>query len=473
MVPTPQQHRRRRLAETAGTAGRTALQVAIDRVRDRHRDPVTAIVDACQALGGTYVKLGQLIGSAPGLFGPTLADAFRRLLDTGPAVPFSAVAAAVEAELCRPLDRVFAAFTEQPLAAASIAVVHRATLLSGEDVAVKVLRPGITETVEADLALLTPVIRGLARQGIEAAVPLHAFLSGLSGQLRDELDLRREAQAMSRFRETYRRHGIDRIVIPRVFPQFSGQRVLTMEYLDGIAIDDPALTDWEGADPRTLLLELLRAWFVTAILDGAFHGDLHAGNLMVLRDGRLGLIDWGILARLDRTTHWLLRRLVEACLGDPSGWRDIAETYRLAGVSMHEEFGLSDRSAAALVRAQFEPVLTRPLGRVELSSLVVTSRDVASATRDREGPESLRERAERWRATRRWARRVVDAGLQEKPFDRANFLLGKQLMYVERFGKLYLPDVALLHDRRFLRSLLRSPGPPPPIGPDADPRAFS
>jgi aarF domain-containing kinase len=438
--------------------------------RGRRPSGPETLAAACQELGGAFVKLGQLIGSAPGMFGSPLADAFRCVLDTGPPVPFPEVAAAVEADLGRPLDELFSTFGERPVAAASLAVVHRATLPGGEAVAVKVLRPGIESVVDADLAVLTPLVRFLARQGVEAAAP--AFLSGLRAQLRDELDLRIEAAAMTAFRERYRALGLERIVIPAVHPDRTGRRTLTMEFLDGVPIDDPRTVDWDGTDPRALLLELLRAWFTTAVLDGAFHGDLHAGNVMLLRDGRLGLIDWGILGRLDPATHWLLRRLLEVCLGDAAGWREIAEAYRVAGVSMHGDVGLSDRAAGAIFRAQFEPVLTRPLGRVDLKSLILTSRHVMAARRGTHEPESLRERLERLRASRRFARQLVDGGMRETAFDRANLLLGKQLMYVERFGKLYLPDVALLHDRRFLRTLLRSPGPPSPLGQAAGPHAF-
>jgi predicted unusual protein kinase regulating ubiquinone biosynthesis (AarF/ABC1/UbiB family) len=454
----------KRLLETLSIVGRTTTR---QLVRRRSPSTLDAVVGAFQQLGATYVKLGQLLGSAPGVFGAEVSDAFRALLDTGPAVPMAEVTRIVEADLGRPVDEAFASFNTTPIAAASIAVVHWATLADGRDVAVKVLRPHIAETVDADIALLEPIVRFLARQGVETAAPIHQFLAGLQRQVAEELDLRNEARVMGRFRALYRESGLDRIVIPEVHPTLSGRNTLTMDFLRGVPIDDPALIGQAGDNPRELLLQLLKAWFITAVGEGVFHGDLHAGNLLLLDDSRLGLIDWGILGRLDPATHWVFRRMLEGCLGDESAWLDVAEVYHQAGVTMQDEFGLTPELAAAIVRNQLQPILTQPLGVVDLATLVVTSQDVARVIRPESAPtdeqESLVDRVRRIRASRRFFRRIVDQELHSTEFDRANFMLGKQLMYVERFGKMYLPDVALLNDRDFVLSLLAAKGPPSPL----------
>ena len=454
----------RRAGRTLAVAARAAARAATCR-RSQAGGALEPVVEAFQDLGATYVKFGQLIGSSPGIFGPAWSGAFRAVLDQGPALPAALVRAQIEAELGRPIDRLFSSFDDRPLASASIAVVHRARLPAGHPVAVKVVRPGIAAVIDTDVGILSPLVRFLARLGVEQVAAVHSFLGGLGQQVSEELDLRHEAAAMDRFRLLFARMGLDLIVVPEVYASHSGRGVLTMDLLDGVAIDDPASVDWNGADPRALLLQLLKGWFATAVLDGIFHGDLHAGNMLLLRDGRLGLIDWGILGRLDPVTHWLFRRLLEACLGDVSGWRDVAEVYRVMGLSMQDDFDMPDDVAATMARAQLEPILTRPFGRIDLTTLFVTSRDAAGAMPRAASVESGRERWDRWRTACRYGRRVVDQGLREQPFDRANFMLGKQLLYVERLGKMYLPDVALLHDRRFVRNLLASPGPRSPLGP--------
>src|SRR6185295_1377202 len=117
---------------------------------------------------------------------------------------------------------------------------------------------------------------------------------------------------------------LPQVVIPEPFPALSGPRMLTMEYLDGVPIDDVARIAELGADPRPLIEQLVRGWFITALRDGTFHADVHAGNLLLLRDGRVGVVDWGIVGRLDARTHRFLRRTIEGALGDETAWDDIA-----------------------------------------------------------------------------------------------------------------------------------------------------
>src|SRR5205085_3504488 len=132
---------------------------------------------AFESLGATYLKLGQIVASSPGMFGEAIATEFRTCLDTGSAVPFDQVRRAVENDLCRPLETMFTSFDPDPIGRASLAVVHRATTLDGCDVAVKVLRPGIEDVIATDLALMTPLFELLADQlGMEIAGSLHMAL---------------------------------------------------------------------------------------------------------------------------------------------------------------------------------------------------------------------------------------------------------------------------------------------------------
>src|SRR2546430_12169566 len=153
-----------------------------------------------EALGATYMKFGQFVASAPGLVGENIAAEFRSCLDTGPAVPFGAVRATIESELGRPLSACYSRFEESPAAAASMAVVHRAWLHDGTPVAVKVLRPGIEQTVATDLQMMERTARFLAARGVEQGWNMVSLIVGLRAQVAEELHLLNEAAAMDGFR---------------------------------------------------------------------------------------------------------------------------------------------------------------------------------------------------------------------------------------------------------------------------------
>ncbi|MGH7961558.1 MAG: ABC1 kinase family protein, partial [Candidatus Binatia bacterium] len=209
---------------------------------------------AFAALGASYVKLGQLFASSPSLFGEELAAACRALLDTGPAVPIEVVRNSVESELGRPLADMFAEFEPEPIGSASLAVVHRATTHDGRKVAVKLLRPGIEETVAADVVLMKPVLELIvAFVGSEVAGPLAQFVRAFREQVSEELDLRREAQTMLRHRALLTQSDTPLLVIPEPYLDLCSRWVLSMEFLDGVPVDDLSRVFALGVDPRPLV----------------------------------------------------------------------------------------------------------------------------------------------------------------------------------------------------------------------------
>ena len=396
-------------------------------------------------LGGTFVKLGQLIACAESIVGPELAAAFRGTLDRGAAVPFPAIQRVVDEDLG---PGAFATLESTPLAAASIAVVHRATLHDGTAVAVKVLRPGIEDVIAADLALMEPLLRHIAQQlGIDLARLLHGVVIGLREQLCEELNLRNEAEALDHFRALLELHSVGRITAPAPVHAHTSRRVLTMELLDGVPIDDLAAIEERGINPAPMVEELVKSWFTTALQHGVFHGDVHAGNLLLLRDGRVGVIDWGIVGRLDEDNLRFFRQMIRASLGDESAWDDVtAHISRAYGPSLAEALGLVDEEMITkFVRMQIEPLLTRPFGEVSVAMMVAGPPPELVGTA--QVPKSLRER-------RRFQRSLMNAEGVGGSFDRAQFLLGKQLVYFERYGKRYLPDTPLLDDIEVYRALL-------------------
>jgi len=454
----------RRLAPT--------LVLASARAGRARRDPLAyarAVRLAAQDLGGTFVKFGQLVASSPGLFGPELAEEFRACLDTGPAVPLDRVREVIESNLSMTLERAFSSFEDVPIGRASIAVVHRARLSDGRDVAVKVLRPGVARSVSVDLAVMVPLFALLTRvTGAQLAGGAVQLLDGLRLQVGEELDLRNEARALTRFGALLDEAGFAALVVPEPVPERSGPDVLTMSLLDGAAIDDLAGAARLGVDPAPLVDQLIRSFFTLVVREGVFHGDVHAGNLLLLRDGRLGIIDWGIVGRLDDRTHAFLLRILDAILGDESAWRDVTayfvESY---GPQLRDAMGMDDEQLSVFMRSMLEPVLLRPFGEFSLGEMLLS---VQARAAEAYGIElrtggffaALR----RLRVERRLHRAAMAGGGLSSEFDRQNFLLGKQLLYFERYGKLFLADAPILTDRAFVEGLLaaarRDEGPSAP-----------
>jgi len=410
-------------------------------------------------LGGTFMKFGQMVASSPGLFGEEMAAEFRSCLDTGPPVPFADVRQQVEDDLGQRLEEAYAEFEREPIGRASIAVVHRARLHDGRQVAVKVLRPGIEQLVATDLDLMQPLFEVLARQtGDQMAGSMLQLVDGLRQQLGEELDLRNEGRALAHFRQLGTEVELPLVVVPEPHPGLSGPNVLTMEYLRGVPIDDLARVAELGYDPAPLVEEVVRSFFVTAVRWGAFHGDVHAGNMLLLDDGRIGIIDWGIVGRLDHDTHMFFLRLLVGVLGDESAWPDItAHLTRTYGRAIQEGLGLDDAQLSAFLRSLIEPTLTRPFGEVSLAALLEAPQaQVARARGVALHERSLRAAMVRLRSQRRMRRIADEAGGLMSDFDRGTFLLGKQLMYFERYGKMFLSDVPIMHDRQFFADLLAS-----------------
>jgi ABC1 atypical kinase-like domain len=362
VLPAPgRRARARRAVHTARVTARRFRALVARRVLRRPLTPsafAAPLRRTFEDLGATYLKFGQLVASSPGVFGDEVANEFRSCLDTGPPVPFPAVRAAVEATIGRPLAQAFRRFEETPVGRASLAVVHRAELADGRPVAVKVLRPGVDAVIATDLHLMRPLFDFLSlRVGVSEAGQLVRLLDGFREQVAEELDLRNEARAMAWYRDLLRDLDLGMIVVPEPYPELSGARVLTMEYLDGVPIDD-----------------------------------------------------FAAIAAL----------------------------------------GLGEAELAEFVRGVMEPLLTRPFGEASLGTLLSAVQgkvgDVAAPT--------WRARVRRLREQRKLHAGVFAHGAVGSSFDRGTFLLAKQLMYFERYGKLFMADSSLLADREFVAGLL-------------------
>ena len=332
-------------------------------------DYATALV----AIGPAAIKLGQALSTRPDLVGEKAAANLSQLQDDLPPAPFKAIKAVIETSFGAPLDSLFSSFDEVPVGAASIAQVHRAVTTEGREVAVKVLRPGIEEEFAKAIETYEWAAAHVERYGGEAERlrPRHVVAQFRQWTAR-ELDLQREAASASELKENMvAEPGYH---IPDIDWRRTARRVLTLEWMDGIKLNDRDALIEAGHDCRALAATLVRAFLRQAVVDGFFHADLHHGNLFALPDGRIGAIDFGIMGRIDRRARvWLAEILYGLITGN---YRRVAEIHFEAQyVPAHhsvEEFATALRAAGEPIRGL--PVKDISVGRM-LESLFSITRD--------------------------------------------------------------------------------------------------
>ncbi len=265
---------------------------------------------AFERLGPTYIKLGQIISSGEGIFPEELVEEFRLLRDRVPPEPFATVRRTIEEDLGRPLAEVFLSFDRDPIASASIAQVHAATLRSGEPVVVKVQRRTVASLVRLDIAAMAwiaPMLVG--RIPVATLTNPPALVELFAETIVEELDFRLEAQNMLDIAAVFAGTGQRSVVVPRPHPRLITRRVLVMEHLHGFAWGNAEGMRAAGIDTAAVLRSSLIAFLEGALLYGVFHGDLHGGNLLVQRDGTVALLDFGITGRLDERKRLAFLRL--------------------------------------------------------------------------------------------------------------------------------------------------------------------
>ena len=266
---------------------------------------------AFERLGPTYIKLGQILSSGEGIFPEELVSQFRLLRDHVPPEDFETVRRIVESDLGEPLETTFADFATEPVAAASIAQVHAATLATGEPVVVKVQRPTVAELVRRDLAAMSWIAPALVgRIPISALANPPALVELFAETIVEELDFRLEADNMLDIARILAETNQRALVVPRPHPTLVTRRVLVMERLDGFGWDDVAGMHAAGIDTSAVVRAAMIAFLEGAMLYGVFHGDLHGGNLFVRPDGRVALLDYGITGRLDEPKRLAFLRLL-------------------------------------------------------------------------------------------------------------------------------------------------------------------
>lgn len=341
--------------------------VALAKLVSRRREPGRPgerLSRALQEAGPSFIKLGQALSTRPDLLGEEVAADLSALQDRVEPFPGSEARATIERELEAPITRLFRQFDDVPVAAASIAQVHRAVDTEGREVAVKVLRPGIEDAFHRDLDLFFWVAEmiELARPDLRRLRPVDSMRT-LADTVEIEMDLRFEAAAATELAENFA--GDPGFVVPRVDWGRTAQRVLTTEWVAGIPIDDRAGLIKAGHDPQAVIAKAAEAFFLQVFRDGFFHADLHAGNLFVRADGSVVAVDFGIMGRLDQRTRQYLADLLLAFLS--RDYRRAAEVHFEAGwVPMHR----SSASFTQACRSIGEPIMDKPQNEISVGQLL-------------------------------------------------------------------------------------------------------
>ncbi|MFP6640160.1 MAG: AarF/UbiB family protein [Myxococcota bacterium] len=286
--------------------------------------------EAFENLGSAYIKLGQIVSSGRGLFPEELVDEFKHCLDQVSPEPFSEVRRVVEEDLGCPLESVFETFETECLAAASIAQVHAARLRTGETVVVKVQRGNVAALVRTDIAAMAWIAPKLVgRIPVAALANPPALVELFAETVLEELDFRLEAENMLDIARVLKLGGQQAIQVPRPHPEWVTRRVLVMERLDGFRYDDIEGMHRSGIDTEAVLRSMLISFLEGAMIYGVFHGDLHGGNLFVMSDGRVALLDYGMTGRLTQKQRAAFLRMMMS--GAVSNIRGQLEAFRDLG----------------------------------------------------------------------------------------------------------------------------------------------
>ena len=316
---------------------------------------------ALAELGPTFIKLGQALSTRSDLVGERVAADLAELQDKLPPFPGAQARAIIEAELEQPIEALFQSFDDKPVAAASIAQVHFAVTSDGREVAVKVLRPDIERAFTRDIDLFHWLARWaealLRRLHPRQVVDIFARTSRL------EMDLRMEAAAAAELADNFADDPT--FIVPTVDWDRTAKRVLTLERIHGIKVDDPQAIIAAGYDSSEVLAKASAGFFNQVFRDGFFHADLHPGNLFVIEGGNIAVVDFGIMGRLDRATRTYLADLLIGFLtGD---YRRVAEVHFEAGyVPRHQSIELFTQAC----RAIGEPLLNKPLNEISVGRLL-------------------------------------------------------------------------------------------------------
>ncbi|PJZ66349.1 protein kinase [Leptospira wolffii] len=382
--------------------------------------------EAFEELGATYIKLGQFIASAPSLFPEEIVSEMQKCLDSVRPLPFKDVQGVLKKELGPKYKDLFQSIDPVPMASASIAQVHSAVTKDGLDVVLKVQRPDIEAALGADLNLLY-----LASKLFEIFVPglnrsgLSDMIGMFQSSILEEIDFHKEAKNIEEFESHLLSVGESRARVPKVYKNLSTKRVLVMERFYGAPITDEVSLRKFSNNPSRTLSDALEIWFSTLSRSGFFHADVHAGNLMILRDGTVGFIDFGIVGRISSKVWEGLMVFLEGLALNRTD-RIASGLVQMDGTAQ----GVDERKLATDLENVFQQ-MNRMVANIQMGELEAFDEQKLNALLF-----EFREIADR-------------NGLKiPKEFG----LLIKQILYFDRYIKTFAPELDLIRDReKFIR----------------------
>lgn len=390
-----------------------------------------------ERMGATYIKLGQFVASAPTLFPPEYVQEFQNCFDRAPAVPFDKIQKILREEFRRPINSVYEFVDPTPIASASIAQVHGARLRgSGEDVVIKVLKPGIEDTLVADLNFIYVVARILEFLSPELSrASLVAIVKDIRQSMLEEVDFLKEASNIESFRRYLEAMGLTRqATAPKVYEQCSTRRVLTMQRLYGVPLTDLDSISSLVSSPESSLITALNVWFGSVLSCETFHADVHAGNLWLLRDGRIGFLDFGIVGRISPKT-WAAMDVFLTSIS--------SEEYESMASALITMGATSKNVDAKAFARDLEKIFSSIQG-LDTEITVATARGTTTSATAVSANLLVDER--QMNALFLDVVRVSESyGLR---FPREFALLMKQLLYFDRYTRLLAPNLNMLQDQR-------------------------
>ncbi|MGM8898282.1 MULTISPECIES: ABC1 kinase family protein [unclassified Psychrobacter] len=413
-----------RMRQTVSVAGLSAFRVAKGEKPDAR-----LLKDTFEQLGTTYIKIGQFIASTPSLFPREYVEAFQDCLDQTTPLSYTYIEQVLTAELAvdgQTLADKFAFINEKPLASASIAQVHAARLHNGDEVVLKVQKPEVETIMQTDLGVLHGVTKI-----VELLMPSMRFAS--IAPIIDEIRLRMlaetdfisEAQNIRDFQQFLSVSGNTKVVAPEVYDDLTTKRVLTMSQLHGVSMIDETAMRQYCDDPAQVMADTLNTWFASLMFCNSFHADLHAGNLMLLTDGRIGFLDFGIVGKL-KAESW------RACMGMMQALQD--NNYQAMAqhmIDMEMTHGRSNVDAQSLAND-----LERMMKTIMAEDITFTSGV----------PFNSKEQADE---LNQMMLEIVEVGKRHGiHFPRDFALLTKQLLYFDRFMRTLAPDMDMFSDQR-------------------------